>query len=95
MPWLYHRMAADNMKTVLWTEYSSLYLRTVFDNGTPRERAFFTGPLNWLVQLAVSGAEGPLENLFIRTESGRQFDPREILELSHLPDRPTPVPQAK
>ena len=79
------------MKTVLWNEYSSLYLRTVFDNGPPRERAFCTGPLNWLVQLAVSGEEGPVENLFIRTETGRQIEPTEILELSQMADRPKPV----
>ena len=83
------------MKTVLWNEYSSLNLRTVFENGPPRERALYTGPLNWLVQLVVSGREGPLENLFIRTESGRQFGPPEILELAQIPDRPKPVPKVK
>jgi hypothetical protein len=83
------------METTLWDQESYLCIRTNLEHEAPRERAFHVGPLNWMIELVISGSEGPSENLFIRTSGGREFEAAEILALSQLPDRPNAAPTRK
>jgi hypothetical protein len=76
------------VKEISWGEPARIYRRVHFEQGPPRERAIHMGDLNTLVQVAVSGLDGPLEELFIRTDSGAQFEANEISLLAVRSDRP-------
>jgi hypothetical protein len=76
------------MNEVSWDEPARIYRRVHFEQGPSRERAVRMGDLNSLVQIAFAGQQGPLENIFIRTDKGVQFEAGDIAGLALRTDRP-------
>ena len=82
------------MSVVDWNEKGTLYFCFQPPQGEPNLRVIWSAPLQELVVMAVQGHEGPLENMLIKVESGREFLGEAIRALAVRKDRP-PRTQSK
>ena len=70
-----------------WREDATLYLHLPTADGRKSTRAIQSGPLRWVLELALSGRYGPLSVLFIETESGLEIDAEMLAEAARKLDR--------
>lgn len=79
------------MSEINWSEDATLYIQLPVAGGTNSTRALQFGPLNWVIELALSGRFGPLSLLLIETESGVVIESDMLAELALKLDRDRPI----
>ena len=75
-----------------WQEEATLYLQLATAEGTIITRAIHSGPLHWVLDLAMGGRYGPLSVLLIETESGLDIESAGIGEFARNAKKPAGLP---